>query len=686
MKHIGQQPTSPGRARGPRWKRSRLLRERLRFAGACVGVLGVCHGSAALADITRHLAVHRPRPGASAVRTTDGLTEGIPGGRPALAGTAINGATAYENSYLLEGLSANDPATGANALPLSAEFLTNVNVITSGYMAEYGRATGGIIEADLKGESFSAFTGSLFGYWAPGVLSARDISGRGPLKHQGDFGATLSGPLVRKRLAFFAGVAPAFGRVERTLAADGTSRTFFADQRTVQGAARLRYLLGNDHSLSLSFITTPSSSRGIQEERTSAFEAEAPRDFDSNASSVRLKYNGSFFDHRMLMDAHAGALWQRVSPASGEGLRAQDQLQAHMRVTYLLYAVGTHVLKAGVDTERVMAESSAEATRQVLGAYVQDSWTLASRYTLNFGLRTDAQELSPGVGAPTQRVGGTLVPRLGLVMDPYANGRMRVFAHLAKYEGLVPTGLLTSPVRSVTVDPDLKPPASRELLVGAEYELFASATVGASYTHRQLDAALQYLAHGEGTGVLLGNPGEGLAAGTPEAERTYQAATFWLDAVDGQKWKLRLSYTRSRLRGNTSGLLPLPAEPGFAAAAEPVVLSDSEGLLPADRAHLVKAYVARDFSVARNLNADVGLSYLGASGRPRAEGGRTPWGHTLDVHVGMGYWLARGSRVEVSLDVFNILNAQDDARWDGSTPLSIQAPRQVRLGARYLFL
>jgi len=52
--------------------------------------------------------------------------------------------------------------------------------------------------------------------------------------------------------------------------------------------------------------------------------------------------------------------------------------------------------------------------------------------------------------------------------------------------------------------------------------------------------------------------------------------------------------------------------------------------------------------------------------------------------VGAGYWLSQGARVEVNLDVFNLLDAQGDARLDASM-LRLQAPRQVRLGARYLF-
>ncbi|MFP2905619.1 TonB-dependent receptor plug domain-containing protein [Pyxidicoccus sp. 3LFB2] len=670
------------------------MRERLRSTGARVLVLGLCLGpvaSARASEVGEYVAVNRPAPDGSAVRSSEQLAESAPGVQLNRYGASIHGATAFENSYRLDGLSTHDASTGANALPLSTEFISNVNIITSGYMAEYGRATGGIIETDLKVEETGQVQGALFGYWVPGVLSSRDASGTGPLKHLGDFGATLGGPLFVRQLYFFAGVAPALGRVEQTRTVQGTSRTFFADQRTLQAVAKVRYLVNPQHQLSLSFISTPSFSRGEGEPMEDEGASEAPRELDTQASSVRLAYTGGFFDQRMLLALRAGWLRQQAAPGDGGAgvdpgaMREQDQLQANGQLTYLASVMGYHVLKAGVDVERVTAELASTAERQILGGYVQDSWSLPMPITLSLGLRYDAQSLTAGAGARTVRLGGTLLPRLGVVMDPFRNGRAKVFAHVAKYQGLVPPGLLTSAARSVTVDPALVAPSSRELVAGFEFELLSEVRAGVSYTGRRLGSALQYLAQGEGTDVLLGNPGEGLASGTPEAKRSYDALTLAVEGVAGSQWPLRLSYTASRLRGNTSGLVPLPGAPGLAADTAPVELSASSGLLPADRTHTVKFYLSRDFTVSRRLNTNVGLSYLGASGRPREDGGRTAWANTVDVHLGAGYWLGPGSRLELSLDVFNILDVQEDAQWDGSTALRLQAPRQVRLGAKYMF-
>lgn len=629
-------------------------------------------------DLPQHLAVSRPGGRNGAVRTFDSLAELAPGVRAGANGLSIHGATAFENRYVVDGLSTNAPASGVNALPLSTEFIQDVNVITGGYMPEYGRATGGILAATLPYGS-NELHGSVFGYWAPGVLAARDTPAGSSLKNLGDFGATLGGPLVKDRLWFFAGMAPALRRVEQARS--------FADQRTVQALAKLTYLINMDHNVSLSFITTPTSSTGAVGSLPGggdSLNAEAPHELDSNATSAGLTYAAAFLDKKLLLDTHAGWLHQRAaSPSGGEDsdprlVRIQDHVQANTRLTYLRSALGTHVIKAGVDTELLTATSDSRATGRVLGGFVQDSWNILNQFTLNAGLRYDVQWLRAGDGAPTQRLGGSpLSPRLGLVVDPWVNGRMKVFANVAKYQSLVPLGLLTSPARRVTVDPDLAPPSSRELVVGADYELLFYNRVGASYTHRRLDTALQYLPLGDGSGVLLGNPGAGLASDTPKEERTYDAVTLELSRLFSEGWLAQLSYTWARLRGDAPGLVPLPSEPDLT--------SDPASLALLGRTHTLKANMARELSLTRELTLDAGLSYLGVSGTPLDGGGRTPWVHTVDAHLGAGYRLSRDTRVAFSLDVFNLLNTREATRVEGGLPLQYQTPRQVRLGARYAF-
>ena len=65
----------------------------------------------------------------------------------------------------------NDPAFGINGTPLTVEFVEEVNVITGGYMPEYGRATGGVINVVTKSGS-NEFHGSVFGNISPAPCRA----------------------------------------------------------------------------------------------------------------------------------------------------------------------------------------------------------------------------------------------------------------------------------------------------------------------------------------------------------------------------------------------------------------------------------------------------------------------------------------------------------------------------------
>lgn len=70
----------------------------------------------------------------------------------------IRGGRGYENSYLLDGVSVQDPLSGTGfGLQLSANSLEEVEVITGGYNAEFGQATSGVINARTKEGKYSNY-------------------------------------------------------------------------------------------------------------------------------------------------------------------------------------------------------------------------------------------------------------------------------------------------------------------------------------------------------------------------------------------------------------------------------------------------------------------------------------------------------------------------------------------------
>ncbi len=72
----------------------------------------------------------------------------------------IRGGRTYENAFLLNGVSVQDPLAGTGfGLQLSANSIEEVEVITGGFNAEYGQATSGIVNVKTKegGENYSGF-------------------------------------------------------------------------------------------------------------------------------------------------------------------------------------------------------------------------------------------------------------------------------------------------------------------------------------------------------------------------------------------------------------------------------------------------------------------------------------------------------------------------------------------------
>jgi outer membrane receptor protein involved in Fe transport len=362
-----------------------------------VDVASSTSGLSVDATMIRNLAVSRPGSKGSASRSFESLAEMAPGAQEDTYGVSINGGTSPENQFVVDGLSVNDPSVGTIGTPLSVEFVKEVNVITGGYMPEYGRSTGGVMNVVTKSGS-NEFHGSVFGNVAPGLLQTAGpeilqagsvISAKGTPWNQGDFGFELGGPIVKDRLWFFAGVAPAFNRIQvaRQLSVldicteknasigcadigvprkdtatgyqiatpiEGARTERFADERTIQYIGKLTYLFNQDHNLSLSVYGTPTWSGGANRYAFSrdgspevceglsctafvqgAYDSIATRR-TSSAMDVVAKQSSSFFNKSLLIDATVG--WHRQDattlPSDGSGLSSGTGLSAMPSVTW----------------------------------------------------------------------------------------------------------------------------------------------------------------------------------------------------------------------------------------------------------------------------------------------------------------------------------------------------------------
>ena len=73
----------------------------------------------------------------------------------------IRGGRSYENAFLLDGVSVQDPLAGTGfGLQLSANAIEEVEVITGGFNAEYGQATSGVVNVKTR-EGGDRYSGSI---------------------------------------------------------------------------------------------------------------------------------------------------------------------------------------------------------------------------------------------------------------------------------------------------------------------------------------------------------------------------------------------------------------------------------------------------------------------------------------------------------------------------------------------
>ena len=84
-------------------------------------------------------------------------------------GISVYGTTSAENLFLIDGVDTTNVIEGFQGKAINTEFIQEVEVKTGGYQAEYGRATGGVVNVITKSGG-NEFHGDIFGYYnSPGM-------------------------------------------------------------------------------------------------------------------------------------------------------------------------------------------------------------------------------------------------------------------------------------------------------------------------------------------------------------------------------------------------------------------------------------------------------------------------------------------------------------------------------------
>jgi hypothetical protein len=119
-----------------------------------------------------------------------------------------NGQGNSANNTQVDGVDNTNPTLGLSIYIPSAEVVQEVNITTSNYNAEFGRAGGAMLNVITRGGS-NDFHGSLFEFHRNRSLRARNMFNVSPQAKpnfvRNEFGGVLGGPIIRNKTFFFGG-------------------------------------------------------------------------------------------------------------------------------------------------------------------------------------------------------------------------------------------------------------------------------------------------------------------------------------------------------------------------------------------------------------------------------------------------------------------------------------------------
>ena len=315
----------------------------------------------------------------------------------------------------------------------------------------------------------------------------------------------------------------------------------------------------------------------------------------------------------------------------------------------------------------------------MMGGFLQDSWAIMDKVTINAGLRYDAQILWGGDAAQALVLPNMLSPRAGIVWDPTQSGHAKLYGNFARYYQQAALniadragssepqanasrtaancnpqdinqlkGSCQDPANNRTIggpesadkkytvigagktaiDPDVKAQYSDEIVGGAEYDLVKNGRIGTSYTHRWIGRVIEDVSRDEAQTYFITNPGEGATRDFPKPQRTYDALTVFFQKTYNNSWEFMASYTLAYLRGNYAGLFRPETN-----QLDPFTNSDYDlksltinrnGPLPGDTRHSMKVFGSKSFDVSERGSVLVGGAVRAQSGGPTSYLGSHP--------------------------------------------------------------
>lgn len=403
---------------------------------------------------------------------------------------SIAGSSVAENAFYVNGMNITNPDTYIGSAKVPFDFYKSVEVKTGGYAAEFGRATGGVVNAVTKSGS-NQFTFGVHDNYAPisfAESSPNTFSTDNKLS-KGDsheFSVEAGGPIIKDRL-FAYGLYQWNDETSRLASITGSRYTTSHDKDPFYGL-KLDGYVTPDHHLEFTYFTTKTDTAVNAYKFTPATETigaftghEIQR---SGGDNWVAKYTGKVTD------------WLTVSAVYGQNKDASDTLPDSTSAYYVLdtrsgtakvisttqpysgselddtdrkfwradgdinvQIFGRHHFRFGIDHEdlkevKVTAlngglpmiydyrPSGLRITYERLGGnvsakdeayYLQDSWDITKDLNLEIGVRDDTFQQSNLIGEKYLDFKGDWAPRVGFSWDPTGERKFRIYGNYGAY-------------------------------------------------------------------------------------------------------------------------------------------------------------------------------------------------------------------------------------------------------------